>query len=91
VAKRLNWEKEGKRRKIIRDGSHPIWEDLRNPTGSRAQNRAIAKHVRKLSKKAGQAKAFQTPARKSLGNAKVKVFRRRKGAGVLPIKKTPKR
>jgi hypothetical protein len=90
VAKRLDREKEAKRLKVIKQGFVPVWKDLRTPTGSRVENRAIAKQVRKLSKKAGQAKAFQTPVRKSPARAKVKVFRRRKGEGIVPVAKNVK-
>lgn len=91
MAKRLDWEKEAKRLKLIKQGFQPLWEDLRTPTGSRAQNRAIAKQQRgKLSKKSKQALVLQSPARKVIRTAKVKVFRRREGEGILPVRKPPK-
>jgi hypothetical protein len=87
VAKRLEWEKETKRIKLIKQGSRPLWKDLRNPTGSPAQNRAMAKRLRKISKKAEQTKALHTSSWKSAGSPKVKVLRRREGEGVLQEEK----
>jgi hypothetical protein len=89
VAKRIDWEKEAKRLKVVKQGFRSLWEDLPIPTGSRAQQRAIAKQQRgKLSKKSKQALALQSPTRKMI--TKVKVFRRREGEGILPVRNPPK-
>jgi hypothetical protein len=91
VAKRLDWEKEAKRLKVMKAGSRPLWEDLPIPTGSHSQHIAIAKQRRaKLNKKRKRVLPLQSPARKTVGVAKVKVFRRRQGERILPIRKTPK-
>ena len=91
MAKRLDWEKEAKRLKLIKQGFQPLWEDLLTPTGSRAQNRAVAKQLRKLEKKKKQTQALQMPPRKVARSSKVRVFRRREGEGIIPVGKNVKR
>lgn len=91
MAKRLNWEKEAKRLKVIREGSKPLWEDLPFLTGSPAQNRLIRKRLRKPRRKQKQTPTTQMPTRKVVRAGKVKVLRRRKGEGVMQLEKSIKR
>jgi hypothetical protein len=85
VAKRLDWEKESKRLKIIREGSQPLWEDLPVFTGSPAEQ----KRIRKEQWKKRRAKLAAAPMSKlnAIRNSKSKVLRRRKNEGTIEVEK----
>lgn len=87
MAKRLDWEKEAKRLKLIRRGFLPLWDEMRIPTGSRAQNSAIAKELRKSAKKRKKSLTSEISSQKQVRSVKIKVFRRRDGEGIIPVRK----
>ena len=85
MAKKLNWEKEAKRLKVIRYGSQPLYEDLPVFTGSPAQHKIIKKQ--QANKKRAEL-AKQIPMRRVGRSANVKVLRRRKNEGIIELEKS---